>query len=497
MEEGTGINTVLQNLGDKSKVLDVKPLRTLVPQFPAVSNGPPFVCAPPNGPLPSGFSHFFPFSRPQGSHSMPGLNRNEFYPVVLIRSFRAEPPASNGQTVHEHNEMTGTENWLKMCFGGLMLRRKLSQMEDNFEPYSGIIKRSVLKAGNIMMSKGYMAGIDPMPMKGDLEGERVAVSIVSSGGYDDDVEDPDVLVYTGHGGNASGDNEASNQKLVRGNLALERSLYRANEVRVIRVFQDTSYQTSKVYVYDGLYKIQQSWMEKEKSGCNMFKDGLILPDLTSGAESIHVSLVNEVDDEKGPAHFTYLSTIKYLKSFKLGQHSFGCDCREACLAGNSNCCCIKKNRGLHKLASRFTLKFLRRKIGGWGLRSWDPIRAGTFICEYAGEVIDETNTRQDGRDCESNEYVFQTNRVYESFKWNYETELVGEESSDTAEDYDISSPLTISSKNSGNVARHILPMTELTYDYGIPHSNESESNGADYGKKKCSCGSPKCQGYFC
>ncbi|XP_039033140.1 histone-lysine N-methyltransferase, H3 lysine-9 specific SUVH3-like [Hibiscus syriacus] len=102
MEEGTGINTVLQNLGDKSKVLDVKPLRTLVPQFPAVSNGPPFVCAPPNGPLPSGFSHFFPFSRPQGSHSMPGLNRNEFYPVVLIRSFRAEPPASNGQTVHEH-----------------------------------------------------------------------------------------------------------------------------------------------------------------------------------------------------------------------------------------------------------------------------------------------------------------------------------------------------------------------------------------------------------
>ncbi|XP_039033121.1 histone-lysine N-methyltransferase, H3 lysine-9 specific SUVH1-like [Hibiscus syriacus] len=126
-----------------------------------------------------------------------------------------------------------------------------------------------------------MAGIDPMPMKGDLEGERVAVSIVSSGGYDDDVEDTDVLVYTGHGGNASGDKEASDQKLVRGNLALEKNLHRANEVRVIRGFQDTSHQTSKVYVYDGLYK---KWKGLPS------RDGLILPDLTSGAESIPVSL---------------------------------------------------------------------------------------------------------------------------------------------------------------------------------------------------------------
>ncbi|KAE8663094.1 Histone-lysine N-methyltransferase, H3 lysine-9 specific SUVH1 [Hibiscus syriacus] len=297
-------------------------------------------------------------------------------------------------------------------------------MEDSVEPLSGIIKRSVLKASNIMMSKEVrtnarkktgvvpgveigdifffrlklclvglhaqcMPGIDPMPMKGDLERERVVVSIVSSGGYDDDVEDPDVLVYTGHGGNANGDKEASNQKLVMGNLALERILHRSNE--------------------------------KWKGGLSS-RDGLILPDLTSGAESIPVSLVNEVDDEKGPAHFHLFIYYQYSKSFKLLQPSFGCDYRKACLAENSNCCCIKKN-------------------------------GGTFIYEYAGEVIDEINTRHDGRDGESNEYIFQTNRVYEPFKWNYETELVGEESSDAAEDYDISYPLTIGSKNSGNVAR--------------------------------------------
>ncbi|KAE8709201.1 Histone-lysine N-methyltransferase, H3 lysine-9 specific SUVH1 [Hibiscus syriacus] len=230
-------------------------------------------------------------------------------------------------------------------------------------------------------------------------------------------------------------------------------------------------------------------MEKGKSGCNMFKYklvripgqtspfatwkliqkwkgvssrvGLILPDLTSGAESTPVSLVNEVDDEKGPAYFTYFPTVKYLKSFNLVQSAFCCDCHR-----------------------------------GWGLWSWDPIRTGAFICEYAGEVV------------EIDEYSFDTNRHYESFKWNYEPELVGEESSDASEDFDIPSPLSISTKNTGNVARfmnhsctpnifwqpimyehnnesdlrigfftkkHIPPMTEFKYDYGTLQSNETES----------------------
>ncbi|KAK8532080.1 hypothetical protein V6N13_131422 [Hibiscus sabdariffa] len=660
MEEGTGVNTGLPNLGDKSKVLDVKPLRFLVPRFPDASNGPPFFFAPPNGPFPSGFSPFSPFSGPQGSPSTPDLNQNEFCSTAVpIRSFRAEPPDSNGQNVPKQKSSGSSSVQKKakkrkvfeFAFTALdnfnpgisaserddgnrelvenvlwrfdALRRKLSQMEDATEPHSGIIKRSVLKASNVMMSKGVrtnaikrigvvpgveigdifffrlelclvglhaqsMAGIDPMPMKGDLEGERVAVSIVSSGGYDDDVEDPDVLVYTGHGGNASGDKEASDQKLVRGNLALERSLHRANEVRVIRGFQDSTHQTSKVYVYDGLYKVQESWTEKGKSGCNMFKyklvripgqkgafatwkminkwkeglsprDGLILPDLTSAAESVPVSLVNEVDDEKGPAHFTYLSTVKYSKSFKLLQPSFGCSCHDACQAGNLNCSCFKKNGGdlpytaygilvcrkpmiyecgsscpcLRNCKNRVTqtgfkvhFEVFKTRDRGWGLRSWDPIRAGTFICEYAGEVIDNIDAKQDGGDDESNEYAFHTDRVYESFKWNYEPELVGEESSNTNEDYDIPSPLIISSKNSGNVARfmnhscspnvfwqpimyernnevllhiaffakrHIPPMTELTYDYGIPRSDEKGSNNAEYGKKKCLCGSAKCR----
>ncbi|KAK8994723.1 hypothetical protein V6N11_045796 [Hibiscus sabdariffa] len=325
-----------------------------------------------------------------------------------------------------------------------------------------------------------MAGIDFMPMKGsDIAGERVAISIVSSGGYEDDAEDPDVLVYTGQGGNASADKEASDQKLVRGNLALERSLHRANEVRVIRGFKDATNQTSKVYVYDGLFKVQESWIEKGKSGSNpSSRDGLILPDLTSGAEITPVSLVNEVDDQKGLAYFTYVSTVKYPKSFKLVQPSVGCNCSDACQPGNSNCSCNQKNNSIlvcrkpmiYECGSScpcfrncknrvsqtgFKVRFevFKTRDRGWGLRSWDPIRAGTFLCEYAGEVTEEVKEGQEGEDGVNNNYVFHTNRVYVSFKWNHEAESAGEGSSNTSEDFDIPSPLLISSKNSGNVAR--------------------------------------------
>ncbi|KAJ6704922.1 HISTONE-LYSINE N-METHYLTRANSFERASE H3 LYSINE-9 SPECIFIC SUVH1 [Salix purpurea] len=216
-----------------------------------------------------------------------------------------------------------------------------------------------------------MAGIDYMSARNDLVEEPLAVSIVSSGYYEDNADDKDVLIYSGQGGAANKDKGATDQKLERGNLALERSLRRGNQVRVIRGMKDSLNQALKVYVYDGLYRIQDSWLEKAKSGCNIFKyklvripgqpdafgvwksiekwkeglssrAGLILPDLTSGAESTAVSLVNDVDEDKGPAYFTYVSTVKYSKSFKLTQPAYGCNCQNACQPGNLNCSCIRK-----------------------------------------------------------------------------------------------------------------------------------------------------------
>ncbi|XP_010251776.1 PREDICTED: histone-lysine N-methyltransferase, H3 lysine-9 specific SUVH1-like [Nelumbo nucifera] len=504
------------------------------------------------------------------------------------------------------------------------IRRRIAQIEDAREPTSGTIKRADLRAGTIMLNNGLrantrkrigavpgveigdvyffrmemclvglhapcMAGIDYMSLRYDQEEEPVAVSIVSSGAYEDDVDDPDMLVYSGQGGNFNKKSkQAVDQKLERGNLALEKSLRRANEVRVIRGMKDIGSPTGKVYVYDGLYKIQESWMEKGKSGYNVFKyklvrlqgqpaafsiwksiqqwkenittrAGVILPDLTSGMENLPVSLVNDVDEEKGPAYFTYFPTLKHSKPVSSAEPSLGCNCHGGCQPGDSNCSCIQKNAGdlpytgngvlvmqkpliyecgpscpcytqcrnrVSQTGLKVHLEVFKTKDKGWGLRSWDPIRAGTFICEYAGEVIDYIKVEEDSEEEEQDEYIFDSSRTYDnSLKWNYVPELLGEEVlGDSKETSKPPQSVMITAKNFGNVARfmnhscspnvfwqpvlqehkkeshihiafyairHIPPMTELTYDYGI-----SGTQSSYHRKKKCFCGSLNCRSYF-
>lgn len=489
-----------------------------------------------------------------------------------------------------------------------LMRRRLTQLEEARDSNSGIAKRPDLKSTNLLMTKGVrtnstkrighvpgievgdifffrmelclvglhapsMAGIDYMSVKLTMDEEPVAVSIVSSGGYDDDGDDSDVIIYTGQGGVSRRDGQMFDQKLERGNLALEKSLHRANDVRVVRGVKDTTGTAgSKIYVYDGVYRIQESWAEKNKSGCNVFKyklvrvpgqaeafsiwksvqqwkdgtatrPGVILPDLTSGAESHPVALVNDVDGEKGPAHFTYIPNLTYSKPFSTPKPSLGCQCLGGCQPGDSNCPCNQRNDGFLPYSSigflltdrslihecglscscpkncrnRLTqtgiksrMEVFKTRNRGWGLRSWDPIRAGGFICEFAGDIVkDEFGNDND------DEYIFDATRHYEPL----------EPVHDPTRAKQAPFPLVISAKNHGNVARfmnhscspnvfwlpvlresfndvylhiaffairHIPPMQELTYDYGIVPAEK----GGETGKKKCLCGSEKCRGYF-
>lgn len=117
----------------------------------------------------------------------------------------------------------------------------------------------------------YQAGIDCMKQNRML----VAISIVSSGGYANDREDEDSLIYCGQGGNAVGkDKKPEDQKLERGNLALKNSITTKNPVRVIYGFKETKNSDlgdskSKIvtiYVYDGLYTVETYWQESGKHG---------------------------------------------------------------------------------------------------------------------------------------------------------------------------------------------------------------------------------------
>lgn len=73
------------------------------------------------------------------------------------------------------------------------------------------------------------------PLQGGIcGGANGAESIVVSGGYIDDQDYGDVIVYTGQGGR---DPEMANQELTRGNLGLARSHLDGLPVRVIRGFE--------------------------------------------------------------------------------------------------------------------------------------------------------------------------------------------------------------------------------------------------------------------
>ena len=660
MEEGLGQNSVPPSGSiDKSRILDVKPMRSLIPVFPISPQ------APPSGQYPSGFSPFFPFGAPQQTST----TRGGAIPAP-IRAYRSPLGPGDTSTTTEgsrgkkhaashsrrskssakkdkkakgpqidSSDVVGISpaqredgsrevvNLIVMTFDAL--RRRLCQLEDAKELSTGSIKRADLKACNTLMSKGIrtnmrkrvgsvpgveigdifffrmelcivglhapsMGGIDSLHVKGEFEEEIVAISIVSSGEYDDEAEDNDVIIYTGQGGNFNKkDKHVTDQKLERGNLALDRSSRQHNEVRVVRgIKSDGVNPNSKIYVYDGVYKIQDSWIERAKSGGGVFKyklvrvpgqpsafavwksvqkwksgfpsrTGLIIADLSSGAESIPVTLVNDVDNVKAPAYFTYFHSLRHPKSFSLMQPSHGCNCSKSCVPGDLNCSCIRRNDGdfpytgssilvsrkqlvhecgptcqcfpncknrVSQTGLKHHMEVFKTKDRGWGLRSLDPIRAGSFICEYAGEVIDQAKLSQLAKEGDSNEYVFDTTRIYEPFKWNYEPRLLEEVSTnDTTEDYSIPYPLIISAKNVGNVARfmnhscspnvfwqpvlyeennqsflhvaffalrHIPPMTELTYDYGIARSDHAEGSREPKGRKKCLCGSSKCRGSF-
>ncbi|WPW30719.1 YDG/SRA domain-containing protein [Streptomyces atratus] len=84
-----------------------------------------------------------------------------------------------------------------------------------------------------------------------------AESIVVSGGYKDDEDHGDVIVYTGHGGQDGAGNQTSNQSLDDpGNAALVTSHLEGLPVRVLRGWQSESpYAPRAGYRYDGLYRV--------------------------------------------------------------------------------------------------------------------------------------------------------------------------------------------------------------------------------------------------
>ncbi|CAH8318371.1 unnamed protein product [Eruca vesicaria subsp. sativa] len=101
-----------------------------------------------------------------------------------------------------------------------------------------------------------MFGIDYV----EIEGVKFATSIVSSEKYDYDYKRKHV----------SKEKKAEDQKMIKGNLALADSMIHKREVRVIRGGESWDGK-GKHYVYEGLFLVDNYWLEKGVSGKNVYK----------------------------------------------------------------------------------------------------------------------------------------------------------------------------------------------------------------------------------
>lgn len=113
-------------------------------------------------------------------------------------------------------------------------------------------------------------------------------SVVLSGGYEDDTDWGDVILYTGEGGRdrATGQ-QVEHQRLSGRNLALAKSSLHGLPVRVVRgAGAESKHGPEDGYRYDGLYRVDDYWKEEGASGYVVWRYRLVaLP-----GETVHDSI---------------------------------------------------------------------------------------------------------------------------------------------------------------------------------------------------------------
>lgn len=105
-----------------------------------------------------------------------------------------------------------------------------------------------------------------------------ASAIVLSGGYEDDEDFGNLIIYTGAGGNDpnTGKQIADQDWKNAGNAGLHTSWDRGLPVRVVRGHQHKSeYSPSEGYAYAGLYSVVDAWQEVGRSGFKICRFRLI------------------------------------------------------------------------------------------------------------------------------------------------------------------------------------------------------------------------------
>ncbi len=104
-----------------------------------------------------------------------------------------------------------------------------------------------------------------------------AESVLLSGGYEDDDDRGDVVIYTGQdGGDARTGRQVCDQGMNRYNRALVRGVETAVPVRLMRwAASGSQHAPSTDYEYSGLYRVRECWYEDGKAGFGLYRFRLV------------------------------------------------------------------------------------------------------------------------------------------------------------------------------------------------------------------------------
>lgn len=114
--------------------------------------------------------------------------------------------------------------------------------------------------------------------QGGISGDSTGTeSIVVSGGYPDDEDHGDVIVYTGQGGrDPNTGKQIAHQQLTRRNLGLARCHVEGLPVRVVRGSEgDPTYSPPTGCRYDGLYHVTDYWQKVGQDGYTIWQFRLV------------------------------------------------------------------------------------------------------------------------------------------------------------------------------------------------------------------------------
>jgi putative restriction endonuclease len=94
-----------------------------------------------------------------------------------------------------------------------------------------------------------------------------AESIVVSGGYEDDEDYGNLIIYTGHGGRGPDGSQVTDQVFEAQNQALVKSCVEGLPIRVVRGARgEAAFSPASGYRYDGLFAVTRYWREEGRSG---------------------------------------------------------------------------------------------------------------------------------------------------------------------------------------------------------------------------------------